>query len=97
MAASTPVEKQVPFAQASDSGSSQASKSVLPHYGSCADHPFSDPATAQHWRRKYENAEYEGRHRFNPQYTWEAEEEKRLVKRVSKRIQHTASRLTSRL
>ncbi|CAI9636664.1 mfs general substrate transporter [Alternaria burnsii] len=86
MAASTPVEKQVPFAQASDSGSSQASKSVSPHYGSSADHSFSDPATAQHWRQIYENAEYEGRHRFNPHYTWEAEEEKRLVKRLDWRI-----------
>jgi hypothetical protein len=85
MAASTPVEKQIPIAQASDSGSSHASKlAPPPHHGSFEDHPFSDPATAQHWRQIYENAEYEGRHRFDPKYTWEAEEEKRLVKRVSK-------------
>jgi hypothetical protein len=87
MAASKPADKQVPVTEASDSGSSHLSNSSPPHHGSYQDHPFSDPAAAQHWRQIYENAEYEGRHRFDPKYTWEAEEEKRLVKRVSRRSQ----------
>jgi hypothetical protein len=74
--------KQVPVTQASDSGSSQISKAEPPVYGSYDDHPFSDPATAQHWRGVYEEAKYEGRHRFDPNYTWTAEEEKKLVRRV---------------
>jgi hypothetical protein len=86
MAAFTPVEKQASIAQISNSGSSHVSESSPPpNHGSFQDHPFSDPATAQHWRQIYENAEYEGRHRFDPEYTWDVEEEKRLVKRVSKR------------
>ena len=82
MATPKPVEKQAPITDASDTGSSHTSRSAPPHHGSHDDHAFSDPATAQHWRQIYENAQYEGRHRFDPKYTWEAEEEKRLVKRV---------------
>ena len=74
--------KQVPVTQASDSASSQLSEAELPAYGSYDDHPFSDPVTAQHWRGVYEKAKYEGRHRFDPKYTWTAEEEKKLVRKV---------------
>jgi hypothetical protein len=74
--------KQVPVTHASDSGSSQLSKAAPPTYGSYDDHPFSDPTTAEYWRGVYEKAKYEGRHRFDPNYTWSAEEERKLVRKV---------------
>ncbi|KAI1096532.1 MFS general substrate transporter [Rostrohypoxylon terebratum] len=55
-------------------------------YGSTDDHIFSDPAVAEKWRRVYENAKYENRHRFDPEFKWTAEEEKRLVRKVDARI-----------
>ncbi|KAH8171428.1 major facilitator superfamily protein [Sarocladium implicatum] len=56
------------------------------HYGSSDDHVFSDPATADYWRLKYEKAGYENRHRFDPELKWTAAEEKRIVKKVDRRI-----------
>ncbi|KAF5012707.1 hypothetical protein FDECE_1267 [Fusarium decemcellulare] len=49
---------------------------------STAEHVFSDPQVADRWRKIYENAKYENRHRFDPNYTWTAEEEKRLVRKL---------------
>jgi hypothetical protein len=76
--------KQVPVTQSSDSASSQISHTARPSHGSYDDHPFKDVATAQYWRDVYENAAYEGRHQFDPTYTWTPAEEKRLVRKVSK-------------
>lgn len=59
---------------ATDSGDETASSTV--------EHVFSDPQVADRWRKVYENAKYENRHRFDPNYTWTAEEEKRLVRKV---------------
>jgi hypothetical protein len=53
------------------------------HYGSTSEHVFSDPAVADYWRLKYEKAGYENRHRFDPEAEWSAEEEKKLVHKVS--------------
>nr|UWK20152.1 major facilitator superfamily transporter (MSF) [Trichoderma cf. fertile] len=55
-------------------------------FGSTDDHIFSDPAMATHWRQIYEKARYENRHRFDPEFTWMAEEEKRLVRKIDLRI-----------
>lgn len=66
-------DKKVSVAQTSDSGSSQ---DLRDH------HVFKDPVTAQYWREVYDTAQYEGRHRFDPDYTWTADEEKRLVRKV---------------
>lgn len=52
-------------------------------YGSYHDHVFKDPQIAEHWRNIYEKAEYEGRHRFDPNFTWSATEEKKLKRKVS--------------
>jgi hypothetical protein len=49
--------------------------------GSTDDHIFSDPIIAGRWQKVYETAKYEGRHRFDPSYTWTAAEEKALVKK----------------
>lgn len=78
--------KQVPVARESDTSSSATSKAERPHHGSYEDHAFSNPATAQYWRDRYEDAKYEGRHRFDPSYTWTAEEEKKLIRRLDFRI-----------
>ncbi|TFA99783.1 putative transporter [Trichoderma ghanense] len=55
-------------------------------FGSTKDHPFADPAMAAHWRGVYEKANYENRHRFDPEFTWTAEEERRLVRKIDLRI-----------
>lgn len=52
------------------------------HYGSTEDHVFSDPSVADYWRKVYEQAGYENRHRFDPTLEWTAEEERKLVKKV---------------
>lgn len=49
-------------------------------------HVFSDPLAAEHWRNIYEKAGYENRHRFDPEFTWTAEDEKKLVRKVDLRI-----------
>lgn len=50
--------------------------------GSVEPHIFSNPRRAEHWHQIYEDAAYEGRHRFDASLTWSAEEEKGLKKRV---------------
>lgn len=42
-------------------------------------HVFKDPEVAAYYRKKYEDAKYECRHRFDPDFEWEPEEEKKLV------------------
>ena len=59
---------------------------VVGDYGSDSNHVFSDPKVADYWRGVYENAKYEGRHRFDPTLTWSADEEKKLKRRVDWRI-----------
>jgi sugar phosphate permease len=49
-------------------------------------HIFSDPRVAEYWRGVYEKARYEGRHRFDPAFTWTADEELRLRRKVDKRV-----------
>jgi hypothetical protein len=46
------------------------------------DHIFKDEAIAKYWRNVYEENKYESRHRFDPNYTWTPEEEKKLVRKV---------------
>lgn len=55
-------------------------------YGSAEDHVFKDPAVANYWRGVYENANYENRHRFDPELKWTAEEEKRVRRKIDFRI-----------
>ncbi|KAI1417752.1 MFS general substrate transporter [Hypoxylon sp. FL1857] len=69
--------------------SGRPSKETAPEveeYGSTGDHVFSDPSVAEHWRGVYEKARYENRHRFDPDYKWTAEEERRLVRKIDARI-----------
>ncbi|KAJ4173041.1 hypothetical protein NW754_012046 [Fusarium falciforme] len=68
------VNDQSPSDSPNDSGDETASSTI--------EHVFSDPQVAERWRKVYENAKYENRHRFDPNYTWTAEEEKRLVRKL---------------
>ncbi|KAJ4134854.1 hypothetical protein NW768_004463 [Fusarium equiseti] len=61
-----------------DSGDESAASSI--------EHPFSDPEIADRWRKVYEKAEYENRHRFDPNFTWTDHEEKKLVRKIDFRI-----------
>ncbi|QPC76165.1 hypothetical protein HYE68_006917 [Fusarium pseudograminearum] len=61
-----------------DSGDESGSSSI--------EHPFSDPEIADRWRKVYEKAEYENRHRFDPSFTWTDGEEKKLVRKIDFRI-----------
>ena len=51
-------------------------------YGSNGDHVFTDESNAIYWRKVYEQAQYEGRHRYDPSYKWSAAEEKKLLRKV---------------
>ena len=62
---------------ASATAKSDDSSSINSH-----DHIFKDEATTKYWRNIYESVKYEGRHRFDPNYTWTPEEEKKLVRKV---------------
>ncbi|KAI8683528.1 hypothetical protein NCS57_00017300 [Fusarium keratoplasticum] len=72
------VNDRSPSDSPTDSGDETASSTI--------EHVFSDPQVADRWRKVYENAKYENRHRFDPNYTWTAEEEKRLVRKIDWRI-----------
>ncbi|CEI65486.1 putative transporter [Fusarium venenatum] len=61
-----------------DSGDESGSSSI--------EHPFSDPDIADRWRKVYEKAEYENRHRFDPSFTWTESEEKKLIRKIDFRI-----------
>ncbi|KAL5117186.1 hypothetical protein ACEQ8H_004874 [Pleosporales sp. CAS-2024a] len=79
--------KQASVVDSSDSATShQASFEARPKHGSYEDHAFKDAATAQYWRHIYETAGYEGLEQFDPNYTWTAAEEKRLVRKLDFRI-----------
>lgn len=51
--------------------------------GSTHQHPFTQPLEAEYWKNIYEEAKYEGRHRFDPSEQWSSSEEKKLVRKVS--------------
>lgn len=55
-------------------------------YGSTDNHVFADERVAEYWRNIYENAQYEGRHRFDPHFEWTAEEEIKLKHKIDWRI-----------
>ncbi|WDK22829.1 major facilitator superfamily transporter [Colletotrichum graminicola] len=71
---------------ATDTSTSSLREQVAQQHGSTDEHVFSDPVTADYWRKVYEKAQYENRHRFDPSYQWSAEDERKLVKKIDKRI-----------
>ncbi|ETI23128.1 hypothetical protein G647_04925 [Cladophialophora carrionii CBS 160.54] len=84
----TIIDKEAPSATAVPPTSDDTSsiEDVDGDYGSYGNHVFSDPKVAEYWRNVYENAHYEGRHRFDPSFTWSATEEKRLKRKIDIRI-----------
>lgn len=48
--------------------------------------PFLDPELAQFYRDLYEKSQYECRHHFDPEFTWEEEEEKKLLWRLEFKV-----------
>lgn len=70
------------FANQVVSDDSSSIEDVDGDYGSYGNHVFSDPKVAEYWRSVYETATYEGRHRFDPTFTWSAAEEKRLKRKA---------------
>lgn len=46
------------------------------------DNPFQDPKVAEHYRRLYENVDYECRHAFDPDLEWTTQEERKLVRKL---------------
>jgi hypothetical protein len=48
--------------------------------------PFLDPKVANHYRQLYEDAKYECRHEFDPDFEWTPEEEKKIIKKLDYRI-----------
>ncbi|KAG9250302.1 major facilitator superfamily domain-containing protein [Emericellopsis atlantica] len=87
-----PDSKSVSHPSSSDNGivpseqSSTEDPSQDGYLGSTRNHVFADPSVAEYWRTKYEKAEYENRHRFDPDFHWSSDEEKKLVRKVDKRI-----------
>lgn len=69
-------------------GSLHNGELVVGDLGSDGNHAFSDPKVAEYWRGVYEKANYECRHRFDPNATWSAEEEKKLRRRVRSPSEH---------
>lgn len=65
-----------------DSDREQEEEEIDGDYGSYSNHVFSNPKVASYWRGVYDNAQYEGRHRFDPNLTWSASEEKRLKRKA---------------
>lgn len=84
-------EKHRGSAEETPNGSSHdtsAAASVVDNdgYGSTDDHIFKDPVVAQMWAGVYEKANYENRHRFDPNLRWSAAEEKKLLRKIDLRI-----------
>lgn len=50
--------------------------------GSVEPHVFTNPYRAAYWKDIYDGATYEGRHRFDPSWSWSLGEESRLKKKV---------------
>ena len=77
--------------ETTSTGSSNDEERAANDFGGTGDHVFSDPKVAEYWRGVYENAQYECRHRFDPNATWTPEEEKKLRRRVSDSVSDIAA------
>ncbi|KAF3926862.1 hypothetical protein ABW20_dc0103816 [Dactylellina cionopaga] len=81
------LDSKTPIADSSSSRSDGGTEQEIDgDYGSYGNHVFSDPKVAEYWRGVYETAKYEGRHRFDPDITWSAAEEKRLKRIIDWRV-----------
>lgn len=69
---SNPIDKNENYVQDIESISSTSINEDLKN-------PFKDPEVAKYWSGVYEDAKYECRHLFDPEFTWSAKEERKLV------------------
>ncbi|OIW27618.1 MFS general substrate transporter [Coniochaeta ligniaria NRRL 30616] len=83
---STGDEKKLAVSSSNSTSVDERAGGDVAGYGSSDEHIFSDPSLAEYWRGVYEKARYENRHRFDPEYKWTAEEEKKLVRKIDVRI-----------
>ncbi|KAM3122047.1 hypothetical protein CJJ07_005071 [Candidozyma auris] len=51
-----------------------------------ASNPFKDPAVAKYYSNLYEEVGYECRSAFDPNFEWEPEEEKKLIRKLDVRV-----------
>ncbi|QEL63475.1 hypothetical protein SBP28_005430 [Candidozyma auris] len=51
-----------------------------------AANPFKDPVVAEYYRDLYERVHYESRSAFDPDFEWEPEEEKKLIRKLDYRV-----------
>ena len=54
--------------------------------GGIRDNIFLDPEVANYYRDVYENAQYEGRHVFDPELTWTKQEERKIIWKLEFRV-----------
>lgn len=73
----SPDTKNLNFSSSSSSDLSEASE-----YADLTLNPFLDPVVAAHWRKVYEEADYECRAVFDPSVTWSEEEEKAIIRKI---------------
>lgn len=66
----------------SDTRSTEIDEDIKGDYGSYRNHVFTDPEVAKYWTDVMHKASYEGRHRFDPEFTWSATEEKKVKRKV---------------
>lgn len=79
-------DSKEPVTNTSGPNSGNTSRTSLDEYATVDD--YGSPGwnvsekTALYWKEVYENAKYEGRHRYDPSYKWTAAEEKKLLRKV---------------
>lgn len=72
----------------SDLQSADPGEEIVGDYGSYRNHVFTDPEVAKYWTDVMHKANYEGRHRFDPDFTWSATEEKIVKRKVITKKHH---------
>ncbi|KAF3994096.1 hypothetical protein FT663_01596 [Candidozyma haemuli var. vulneris] len=53
---------------------------------SLVSNPFKDPAVAEYYTALYERVQYESRSAFDPEFEWEPEEERKLLRKLDWRV-----------
>lgn len=85
-----PTDPKLPIDSSdSDSHFTDGNEEVSGDYGSYRDHIFANPEVAKYWTDVMHKAKYEGRHRFDPDFTWSATEEKKLRRKVDYQRRNT--------
>ncbi|CAI4386301.1 CHS_3a_G0025170.mRNA.1.CDS.1 [Saccharomyces cerevisiae] len=65
---------------------SVSAESLTSDSESISHNPFDDFHKAERWRKVYESSGYEGLSKFDPEFTWTKDEEKKLVRKMDLKI-----------